>query len=185
MVLLPRRMTITRKAAKAADLKRYFTGKPCLRGHVDERWTMSGLCVPCGNEHWLKRQAANRPEFTARQREWRHANREHSNAYMRQWARDHPEAKAAIMKRGNNRYRALFAQAPGSFTKDDLRRLLETQAYRCANPHCRRDLLDGFDTDHIIPLSRGGSHWPDNRQLLCRPCNSSKGTKTMAEWLAG
>jgi 5-methylcytosine-specific restriction endonuclease McrA len=34
------------------------------------------------------------------------------------------------------------------------------------------------------PLSRGGSNWPSNLQLLCKTCNSSKNNRTMEEWLA-
>lgn len=37
--------------------------------------------------------------------------------------------------------------------------------------------------DHIIPECRGGTRTADNLQTLCRSCNSSKGTKTMIEWL--
>lgn len=33
--------------------------------------------------------------------------------------------------------------------------------------------------DHIIPLSKGGTHTWDNVQLLCRKCNYEKGNKTM------
>jgi hypothetical protein len=29
---------ITRKAAKAAGLKKFFTGRPCIRGHLAERY---------------------------------------------------------------------------------------------------------------------------------------------------
>lgn len=36
-----------RKAAKAAGLARYFTGKPCKRGHIDERYVGSYQCVIC------------------------------------------------------------------------------------------------------------------------------------------
>lgn len=33
-------------AAKDGRL-RYFTGKPCLKGHVAERYTKSGACCEC------------------------------------------------------------------------------------------------------------------------------------------
>ncbi|MCY4009126.1 MAG: DNA methyltransferase [Anaerolineaceae bacterium] len=41
-----------------------------------------------------------------------------------------------------------------------------------------------FQVDHIVPQSRGGTDHIENLQLLCPPCNSSKGSKTMAEWRA-
>lgn len=39
-------MTPRREAALRGD-KRYTTGKPCLAGHVAERYTSSGACVEC------------------------------------------------------------------------------------------------------------------------------------------
>lgn len=36
-----------RPAAIKADQKRYFTGRPCRRGHISERYTSSGQCVDC------------------------------------------------------------------------------------------------------------------------------------------
>lgn len=42
----------TRKEARAAGLKRFYTGKPCLQGHVAERY-LSGGCVVC---HKAKRK---------------------------------------------------------------------------------------------------------------------------------
>lgn len=41
---------VTRKQAKALGLKTYFTGKPCINGHVDERYTLSGSCLTCRKE---------------------------------------------------------------------------------------------------------------------------------------
>ncbi len=40
---------ITRQEAKEQGLSRYFTGKPCKRGHVCERFIKSTHCIECGN----------------------------------------------------------------------------------------------------------------------------------------
>ena len=49
---------------------------------------------------------------------------------------------------------------------------------RCGQPFRIEELTD----DHLIPVIHGGN--PDdmrNRQLLCKPCNSSKGSNTPLE----
>jgi|VirMetMinimDraft_7_1064189.scaffolds.fasta_scaffold00187_36 hypothetical protein len=40
---------ISRADAKAQNLKRYFTGEPCKRGHIAERITAKSYCVECKN----------------------------------------------------------------------------------------------------------------------------------------
>lgn len=35
----------------------------------------------------------------------------------------------------------------------------------------------GWDIDHIIPLALGGSDTPDNLQILCKACHSTKTVK--------
>jgi len=52
--------------------------------------------------------------------------------------------------------------------------------YRCTG--C--GTWEALSVDHIVPESRGGSHEDDNLQTLCKPCNSSKGTKSQTEWEA-
>jgi hypothetical protein len=47
-------MIATRAQAKAAGLTHYFTGKPCLRGHVDLRFTSIGKCAACAREDSMK-----------------------------------------------------------------------------------------------------------------------------------
>jgi hypothetical protein len=38
--------------------------------------------------------------------------------------------------------------------------------------------------EHILPVSRGGTHTFDNTALACHRCNVSKNRKTVAEWEA-
>ena len=35
------------------------------------------------------------------------------------------------------------------------------------------------ETDHVIPLSKGGPHWPSNLRPICRTCNRQKGARTL------
>lgn len=56
----------------------------------------------------------------------------------------------------------------------------------CSNPECRCDLSNLIRTqnkkhiDHIVPLGLYGSNDASNFQLLCEPCNTSKGARTTA-----
>lgn len=75
------------------------------------------------------------------------------------------------------RHRALKRQAEGSFSLDDwtVIKLLFDNA--CA--YCGR--TEPLTVDHKIPLTRGGSNYPDNIQPLCAKCNSIKNART---WFA-
>jgi hypothetical protein len=58
--------------------------------------------------------------------------------------------------------------------------IFERDGYVCT--YCGSDKqLEG---DHIVPLSCGGSNAFDNLATACRPCNLSKGSKTVEEWRA-
>jgi hypothetical protein len=41
---------------------------------------------------------------------------------------------------------------------------------------------ESLELDHIVPWSKGGGNELDNLQILCKPCNASKGAKSMDEW---
>lgn len=61
---------------------------------------------------------------------------------------------------------------------NELSKLLgcELSCNKCGN-------LDDLCIDHKTPISRGGNNNFDNLQILCRKCNSEKGTKTVDEWI--
>lgn len=122
------------------------------------------------------RYAANKQRELARNRAWRAKNLDRARAICRQWAKDHPLVMRAIVARR----RSLRLKAEGRYTNRDVLSLLAAQNGRCKS--CGRDICCGFEVDHVIPLTRGGSNWPANLQLLCQACNRSKSNKLPEEW---
>lgn len=52
--------TIDRETARRLSLRRYFTGRPCSRGHVSPRLVSTRACMACASEA-NKRWRANNP----------------------------------------------------------------------------------------------------------------------------
>lgn len=167
---------ISRKEAKAAGLSRYNTGKLCRHGHLCER-QINGYCIECRREQgsiWRKITGFARKRNKIK----RDANPEKHRERLKKWSKANPGAIRAIQHVRRARKRG----AEGKYVIADLHGLLEQQGLSC---RCGISFLAVDPTiDHKTPLSRGGSNWPNNIQLLCLPCNMSKGNKTMEEWKA-
>lgn len=72
--------------------------------------------------------------------------------------------------------RSRIKNAEGSFSKSDIDLIFNNQKGLCK--YCNADLkLSGYHIDHRIPLSKEGTNWPDNLQLLCPRCNLKKNSK--------
>jgi 5-methylcytosine-specific restriction endonuclease McrA len=56
--------------------------------------------------------------------------------------------------------------------------VMERDRYSCI--YCGSDKQ--LEADHILPLGRGGSNAFANLATACRPCNLSKGSKTVEDW---
>lgn len=109
-------------------------------------------------------------------RDWYVANPERTKRYRASWRKANPD-KVKVYRRTR---RARKRGAEGRHTERDLFVQFVVQDSQCNG--CGASLLISCTEDHIIPLSRGGSNWPNNIQLLCLPCNDKKGAKTMEEW---
>lgn len=103
-------------------------------------------------------------------------------AEARAWKLNNPDAHSILQRAAKARRRALEKESIGHYTRQDIERLLVVQSFICAA--CFVDIRSKYHIDHMIPLARGGTNWPHNIQLLCQPCNQSKGPKTMTEWAA-
>lgn len=104
----------------------------------------------------------------------------------KKWREDNPVRFKAQMKKHLAVRRKREYEAEGHFTIDDLITLYENQNGVCAYCGKAISMKRSNDThlDHIRPISRGGSNWPDNLAFTCRKCNTSKGNKTVEEWKA-
>ena len=69
-------------------------------------------------------------------------------------------------------------QGGSGVTQEQWEEILEDHGHACA--YCGSE--GPLHMDHVQPISRGGSHDASNVVPACKPCNSSKNDRTVAEW---
>jgi 5-methylcytosine-specific restriction endonuclease McrA len=109
------------------------------------------------------------------------AQREYMTAYVRRNTAKHNERSRAWAK-ANRQYRNFIQQvrrASGQITMDQWLAVFD----RCGNACVACGAKDSLHVDHIVAVAVGGRTEPNNLQLLCGSCNSSKGVKPFAEWM--
>lgn len=186
----------TKAEAKRLGLAYFDNGKPCRYGHEGIRGSSNSGCMRCSRIR-RKLTAGYKERTKRRAKEWKKKNPERA-AYinrvslLKNWdkaskrQRDYFQRTKgqSLMRRlaANARRRAARRGAEGHHTAKDISALFTAQRGFCVGPCGRALRVFGYHVDHKTPLSRGGSNWPDNLQLLCPKCNGSKGTKTDDEW---
>lgn len=192
---------ITRKEAQKAGSTKYFTGKPCPKGHITERQTSTGTCVGC-----KKAWAENNPDYQA-ERYWSDPDkaREKSRVYRRESAYDRrryqankqSEMKRAANWRKTNRARANAINAarravrhnalPSWFGEFDLLVISEASELSAQRT---RETGTAWHVDHMVPLQAKtacGLHCANNIQVIPAAMNASKRNKLIFiepnEWI--
>lgn len=174
------------------------------------RYGVHSQCKSCSRERsrlgmaeWRER---NPEAERARCRAWAKANPETKRAQRRRWAAANKDKVAAKARRDRalhpekfrdrgRRYRAANPDklkhhahaararrrnAPGrGVTASQWRECVRAHAGRCA--YCGQKAR--VQMDHIVPLSSGGRHDPDNITTACATCNRSKGDRPVVVWL--
>lgn len=166
----------TRFEAISAGVDRYFTGKPCVNGHVAERRSPSGHCVDCIRATGKKRSVEERKQNPERVREYfrnyakkyYQKNIERSRAYHRERRRlTRATPRGAI----NNRMASGINSSIRSGSKRG-RKWEELVGYTIADlmVHLESRFADGMSwdnygewhIDHTIPKSVHNYETPDH-----------------------
>lgn len=123
-----------------------------------------------------KRHAENvRRNYEANREEILEYKRLHSKRYGPQYRIDNREL---VYAKNRNR-RAKSKNAPGLHNEVDILTIYERQQGRCF--YCN-ERLEKYHVDHLTPLSRGGSNYPENLCCTCANCNLRKGALTQQEF---
>lgn len=131
-------------------------------------------CKECKNPQNLARK--HTPEGRARTKfQSIHRNKDTQRRY------DQSENGKISHSKAQNRRRALLQGSPSTYTADEWKALLTFYGNTCLCCGIKgKDTKIGqLTADHVIPLSQGGTNSIDNIQPLCKPCNLSKGTRTI------
>lgn len=119
----------------------------------------------------------NREASIAKSVAWGRANKDKRKVNCAKYSAANPD----IARASKARRKARKNDAGGSVSKSDLQCILESQKWLCVV--CRVKLDESYEADHIVPLALGGSSDKSNMQILCMPCNRSKGAKDPIDFM--
>lgn len=154
------------------------------------------------NVETCQRRILFRPEHKKKvNAAWRLKNLEHVRAVSREWKRRNPEKHKAYVLKAQLKYaqtpkgRARAIKASNIRTRrlngvfcDWLRvekymqEIISSCPVSCT--WCSRQLNSKtICFDHVVPITKGGQHVPENLTPSCKSCNSSKGNKLLNKWI--
>lgn len=121
----------------------------------------------------LAEKAAYREKNRRRLREEAVEYRQKAWDVNKQWRIANREKIRLTAQRRRARKRA---RSIGQITMREINRMLTRPCAYCGNK--------SEHIDHVLPLSRGGTHSIGNLIQACQPCNSRKSNKFVIEWKA-
>lgn len=148
----------------------YVSDKPCKNGHA-LRYVSTGRCAECNRARFAKHAAKYPERVSARKAEWARRNPEIKKARNADYLAKNPERFLAHA----NKRRAAQHAAEAPLSSEETERVLAIYAERA-----RLQRLTGrkYRVDHVVPLTAGGRHHPDNLRVIPAAYNLAKHAKT-------
>lgn len=168
---------VTRDAAMAAGLVRYFDGQLCPKRHLSERYVAKGNCIACG---------------TAETMAWREENREAHTANQIEYRRKRCQADPEFAMRVRTRAAVANAIARMGYRKGSKTEQVLGCSWGEFRSHVERQFLPGmtwenwgeWELDHIVAISSAASEEDvlalskaTNLRPLWRPANRKKSNR--------
>jgi len=126
---------------------RYFTGKPCRRGHISERYASNATCVECAKETMVK---------------WRESNKESYNEYHLDYG-------------PRWRKRKVLKQATPVWSNEETIQRVREECKRMSASMRMRFVLDHVIP--LRGRTVCGLHVPENLKIVSESFNNLKGNK--------
>lgn len=153
---------ITRRVAINNGLKRYFTGKPCKHGHIDQRWSVSAKCMKCHEDQIkplrLPRLSTEEKKQKARTRakRWYKKNKALTKNRAKAWKKENRDR----VRISEAKWRKKSKSKAITFMRDSLRRVLKIEKKgrtEAVLGYTRCDLVE-----HIESLFHDGMTWDNH-----------------------
>jgi hypothetical protein len=158
---------ISRKEAKEQGLTRYFTGKPCPKGHIAEKAVSNCTCVQCREEKAKLWEKQNPEKAKKSKQKWIQQNPEKQKKARREWQQNN---KALVAKYSRTRQATKKQRTPTWANQEEI-----TMWYEVAEVLSRSGVK--FHVDHVVPMQGknvSGLHVSENMQVLPASLNISK-----------
>lgn len=156
---------MSRKDALEKGLVYYFSGVPCKRGHLSERWSKVGSCVECHKAATKRWKENNKEKELEREAKRRQQNPTRCNKYKEEWKRRNAEK---VLEQSKQYYKA---NAEKIREKSKIRRGVDenkekqriyTNEWRRANPAAA---LVQVNKRRALRINACVA-WADNRKIL-------------------
>lgn len=171
-----------RLAAIAAGLNSY-DGNPCRNCGTLRKYVNGSRCIECGKKRTLERsvEVSRRYETSAKGKHTRSKiTRTESYKQMQKRWRQSEQGLAYKREEAMRRFIVIKAQTPELSVMEKA----EMMMYYQTAVHLSRTTGQAHHVDHIIPISKGGLHHPDNMQVLTAEENLAKRAMLPQDWYA-